>query len=125
MITFSNPSLNKEFDNWPSGGKLVDCVFIVQKKKDAYRVEKRTTKNGVWCKPKVTTYGGKMAIVDGSDGKTYILQRTIYNEAIRVSSHDFMDVPSGLLQASGGYVYRDSNRELYDVLNGLIESCYP
>jgi len=92
MLPFSNPRLFAEFDNWPSGSHTVKCKFEVEDGgKKGFRVVKTTTnpKTGKWNKPKLKTYGGKAAIVDGSDGKTYIIQKTSY--MIRVSSHDFLD----------------------------------
>lgn len=86
-ITFSNPRLHAEFDDWPSGGKRVKCVFDVEHHpKRGYRVSRTTT-----GKPKYDTYGGKAAIVDGSNGKTYILQVADAYGFIKISRSDFMD----------------------------------
>jgi hypothetical protein len=40
-------------------------------------------------KPKTTTYMGKAAIVDGSDERTYILQKSMYG-MVYVFRSDFM-----------------------------------
>lgn len=76
MITFSNPRLIAEFDDWPIGGTARGkCRFEVLHEKKGWRVRKATTdKDGNWCKPKLTTFGGPAAIVNGSDGRTYVIQ---------------------------------------------------
>jgi len=70
MITFSNPRLTATFDNWPLGGaRRGRCVFGIEfNPNKGYRFTRVTT-----GKPKVTTYGGAGAIVDGSDGRTYLI----------------------------------------------------
>lgn len=71
MITFSNPRLSATFDDWPSGAKRVRCTFAMERhpSKPQWRFVRTTT-----GKPKRMTYSGPGAIVDGSDGKTYLLQ---------------------------------------------------
>ena len=84
-ITFSNPRLRAEFADWPSGGRRVPCVFQVERKAGKWRVSRTTT-----GKSKTTTYGGAVCIVDGSDGKTYILQDSVYG-FINIRRFDFLD----------------------------------
>ena len=85
-ITFSNPRLVATFDDWPSGSKRVQCTFTMEyNAKRGYRFSRVTT-----GKPKVTTYSGKGAIVDGSDGRTYLIQQGTYNPAVIIWSSDFM-----------------------------------
>lgn len=73
MIQFSNPRLHAEFPDWPLGGsKRGLCVFTVETNKKGSRILRTTT-----GKPKASTYSTKVAIVDGSDGKTYLLH---YND---------------------------------------------
>ena len=75
IIKFSNPVLVKVEENYPLGGsKRGRCVWSFEfTAKRGYRCARQTT-----GKAKYTTYGGKGAIVDGEDGRTYILQRTPY-----------------------------------------------
>jgi hypothetical protein len=93
MLTFSNPRLSAKFDDWPSGSHRVKCTFeIVCDAKRGWRVIRTTTdKNGKWCKPKATTFGGRAVLVDGSDGRTYILQHAGNYDFIVIRRSDFMD----------------------------------
>jgi hypothetical protein len=129
MLPFSNPRLVAEFNDWPIGGNhRGQCKFVVELgNKRGIRISRTTTdKNGAWCKPKFTTYGGPAVIVDGSDGKTYILQAVPIYNGIHVIRHDFMDacLPGGRPQYST--VYKDSKeeeeRELYETFKTLIMS---
>ena len=91
-LTFSNPRLRAEFDDWPLGGsKRGRCVFEVVKDKRGWRTSRTTT-----GKPKWTTYSGQAAIVDGSDGKTYILQVAQGFGFIKVMRSDFLDASGDL-----------------------------
>jgi hypothetical protein len=92
-LTFTNARLEASFDDWPSGANRVQCRFYVEhNEKRGYRVCRMTTdKAGNWCKPKERTYGGPCAIVDGSDGKTYILQIAKLYGFVSIIRHDFMD----------------------------------
>ena len=87
MLTFTNPRLHAEFADWPNGFRgVVPCVFNVEHNaKKGYRVTRQTT-----GKVKADTYGGKAAIVAGSDGKTYILQFAGVYDCIKVARSDFM-----------------------------------
>jgi hypothetical protein len=82
-MKYSNPRLVAEFNDWPIGGThRGQCKFEVEPAKPGkgVRISRTTTdKYGRWCKPKVTTYGGPAAIVDGADGKTYVLQMRMGN----------------------------------------------
>jgi hypothetical protein len=95
MITFSNPRLKAVFDNWPMGGnKRGVATFAVEKHPTrGFRVGRTTT-----GKTKYDTYGGKAAIVDGDNGRTYILQLTGYG-FIKVSRSDFMSAEPELKSA--------------------------
>lgn len=93
-MTFSNPRLYDKFDDWPIGGNRRGmCVFKVEDGgKRGWRVLRQTTnKDGRWNKPKYNVFGDRAAIVDGDDGKTYILQFAGGGyDFIRVRSSDFM-----------------------------------
>jgi len=47
-------------------------------------------------KPKTATYGGRAAIVDGNDGKTYLLQHAGQFDFIEVRRSDFMSASGAL-----------------------------
>lgn len=92
-ITFSNARKVAEFSDWPIGGSnRGQCKFAVEDGgKRGERVSRTTTdKHGRWCKPKYTTYSDKAAIVDGSDGKTYILSLSPHYGMVSIHRHDFM-----------------------------------
>ncbi len=86
-VTFSNPRLRAEFDDWPIGRGRVRCVFAVERDaKKGWRVSRTTT-----GKPKFTTWGGQACVVDGSDGRTYVLQVAAPYGFVKVYRHDFLD----------------------------------
>lgn len=100
MITFSNPRLAADFPDWPMGGnKRGRCTFTVEyNPKRGYRFIRQTT-----GKPKATTFGGPAAIVDGSDGRTYLLQKA--------GMYDFISVyGSNLLCADPAAIGCDHTR---------------
>lgn len=77
MFKFSNPRTRAVFEDWPSGRFMTKCGFLVHTDpKKGERVSRIThDKNGKPCKPKFTTYATEWAIVDGENGKTYLLAR--------------------------------------------------
>ncbi len=79
-LTFTNPRHAVEFDDWPSGSARVKCKFYTEHDaKRGFRVCRQTQdKHGQWCKPKTRTFTTMLAIVDGSDGRTYILEMSRY-----------------------------------------------
>lgn len=91
-LTFSNPRLVAEFDDWPSGRHKVKCKFDFESHpKRGMRIRRTTTHpNGTWNNPKLDTFGGPGAIVDGSDGKTYVLQFASLRDFIYIKRSDFM-----------------------------------
>jgi len=124
MLTYSNPRLVAEFNDWPIGGsQRGQCKFEVQAadpRTAKTRVARTTTnKAGQWCKPKLTTYVALACIVDGSDGRTYILGWIPEYESIRVQRSDFMDQE---------HSYKDSQKPeeqaRFAELMALIEHAY-
>lgn len=113
-IAFDNPRLRAEFADWPSGGKRVSCVFQVEHHpKRGWRIGKTTT-----GKPKFSTYGGQAAIVDGSDGKTYLLQVAEGYGFVKIMSHDFMNAPAAIGMESA--VFASNEPDLHRELLKLI-----
>lgn len=124
LSSFSNARLVAEFDDWPSGQHRVNCKFEVHDGgKKGYRVSRTTTdKHGKWCKPKFTVYGGKSAIVDGNDGKTYILQHSPMYGFVAVYRHDFMSARiKGEMQ---GGVHPENDPELFKEITELLNQLY-
>lgn len=122
MLKFSNPRGLAEFNDWPSGALRVKCRFEIENGgKKGYRVARTTTdKNGRWCKPKKSTYGGPTAIVDGDDGRTYILVLMMYG-GIKIMAHDFLDAVIPGRPNGGACVWESSEPELYAELLGIIK----
>ncbi len=90
-LTFSNPRLSATFEDWPSGSQRVRCTFQVEHHpKRGYRIARQTT-----GKPKYSTYGGPSAIVDGSDGRTYLLVHIPLYQMVKVRRSDFLDAERG------------------------------
>lgn len=84
-MIYTNPRMHVEIDDWPSGNYRTKAVFNIEQ--DAKRGERvtRFTLHPVTGKPgalKKLTYALQMRIVDGEDGKTYILARTAYHLTI-------------------------------------------
>ena len=74
MTTYTNPRLSATIDNWPSGAKRVTAVFTIETHPTRGQRATRTTTGAT----KVLTYARQMRIVDGDDGRTYILALTNY-----------------------------------------------
>ena len=73
-LIYSNPRMSATIENWPSGSKRVTARFEIEQ--DAKRGERATrTTTGA---PKKLTYARLARIVDGSDGRTYIAEFTMY-----------------------------------------------
>ncbi len=75
LIVFNNPRKFAEFGDWPCGRHWCKCRFEVESNSRGERVL-RFTENKArtgWNKPKKTTYADAFVIVDGDDGKTYLL----------------------------------------------------
>ncbi len=76
-MTYSNPRTEAIFTDWPFGRSLrCQCTFKVESTPRGERVSRTTIdpRNGRVSAPKRTTYGRRMRIVDGDDGRTYILE---------------------------------------------------
>jgi hypothetical protein len=106
-ITFASPRLSATIENWPSGGKRVTAQFLVESHpKKGERVSRTTT-----GKPKCTTYGRRMCIVDGSDGRTYLLQESssyglaFSPDVVRIVSSDCQHDASQEIDRSSSYFW--------------------
>lgn len=118
-VFFSNPRTTAVIENWPMGGrKRAICTFQVERDINrGYRVRRETT-----GKPLYTTFGGIAVIVDGSDGKTYILQYTKDFDCIRILTGGFMDATAQLNRTAT--VWPNGNDDkYYEELKSLIDHC--
>ena len=73
-LKYSNPRMEATIQNWPSGKHRVTARFEIEQ--DPKRGERavRTTDGAA----KKLTYAKLARIVDGSDGRTYIAEFTMY-----------------------------------------------
>jgi hypothetical protein len=74
MIEYTNPRMSATIENWPSGSKRVTAVFEIEQHPKRGERATRTTTGAT----KKLTFARKVRIVDGSDGKTYIAELTMY-----------------------------------------------
>lgn len=72
-LTYSNPRMAAIIPDWPSGSKRVTARFEIEQSPRGERAV-RTTDGA----PKKLTYAKLARIVDGSDGRTYIAEFTMY-----------------------------------------------
>lgn len=78
---YSNPRKSLIVTDWPMGASAkTTATFTVESKLGKGERISRVTLDrfGNPCAAKTTTYAEKVVIVDGDDGKTYILELTIY-----------------------------------------------
>ena len=116
--TFSNPRLNASFSDWPLGGsKRGNCTFTVETHpKRGQRVLRTTT-----GKPKASTYSTFCAIVDGSDGRTYLLHYSnrYGNESVSIYQSD--NAHCAHFGESGDHYHVKGNSPLFDTLVTLVK----
>jgi hypothetical protein len=80
MTNYSNPRMQATIPDWPSGSRRVTAkLWIEQVPKRGERAVRETT--GV---PKKLTYAKRVRIVDGDDGRTYVLELATYSAHITV-----------------------------------------
>ena len=70
-IKYSNARRKAEIPDWPHGQQRVTARFWIEGKEGRERACRQTT-----GKVKKLTFARRMMIVDGDDGKTYILAET-------------------------------------------------
>ena len=116
-MKFSNPRLRAEIADYPIGGSRRGlCVFeIIHKEGKGWKFFRTTT-----GKPKGDiAYGRAGCIVDGDDGRTYLLQRAGSFNFISVYRSDMKSFP---LVGGGAGVFPETSPELFKELDDLIEA---
>ncbi len=79
--TYSNPRMEAVIDGWPIGSKRTTAHFRIEtvpgkgQRGTRVTIDPKTGKPGAMKK---LTYAPAARIVDGDDGKTYIIERTYY-----------------------------------------------
>jgi hypothetical protein len=119
LITFTNPRFYAEFADWPlSAGKRGRCTFRVETSERGARVLRTTT-----GKAKTTTYCQRAVIVDGSDGKVYILELAPRAGHITIRAGTLFNAsPADIGRPATVHV--SSEPEAYGELVALINSAY-
>ena len=102
-LTLSNPRRLYVAHNWPSGSKRVTREFGIQID-DAGRERALTWTKG---KPKYSAWYQSCRVVDGSDGKTYVVGFKHYVVHLMGSGMKIIDVA-------------DTQSELFKVVTNLI-----
>lgn len=107
-IEFSNPRKRAEIEGWPVGRtQKATAIFEVE----AHPKRGERVKRTITGKPVFTTYAGKCAILDGSDGKTYI------GKIPRI--YGFVSIMQGDMKYDAGTVGENDPR--YAELRALIQ----
>lgn len=105
-LTYTNPRKSVVIDNWPAGGKQVTAFFSVEKGKGnlerAVRVTSKPCDSKVFNTPKKLTYARKVAYVDGSDGRLYILELA--------ANYNFVTVMRGTFDYNQETIHSDDER---------------
>jgi hypothetical protein len=115
MLTFSNPRQVAVFMDWPLGNnKQGKCVFQVETNKKGSRASRT-----IIGKPKYTKYSRKCTIVDGSNGRPYILQLSHHINSINIIRSDFMTPTAEELDGLPTFI--SENSTIYDDLLDLIQ----
>jgi hypothetical protein len=74
-INYTNPRMRAVIPDWPSGSKRVTAVFEIETEPKSGKQRAVRTTTGA---PKKLTYAQQARIVDGDDGRTYIIELSIY-----------------------------------------------
>ena len=81
-ISYSNPRMKAVIEDWPIGQHRTRAIFSIEQnpKKIGQRACRVTVNpnNGALSSPKKLTYALISRIVDGDDGKTYVLNLTSF-----------------------------------------------
>ena len=104
-LIYSNPRMKAVIPDWPSGSKRVTATFEIEAARGKERGVRTTT-----GAPKKLTFAHKARIVDGSDGRTYILELSIYGN-ISVMRGDMKIQEESIFESDPRYA---SVRALFD-----------
>ena len=108
-ITYSNPRTEATIKDWPHGRNRVTARFWIESHpKRGERVCRQTT-----GKPKKLTYSKRFAIVDGDDGRTYLIYDT--------SPYSFLGVMQGNMKYQEETVHPEDG-ERYEELAALLDA---
>lgn len=106
MTIYSNPRMNAVIDNWPIGRTSTSAHFAIEQVPGKGERGTRYTIDPKTGKPSATkklTYARKARIVDGDDGKTYIVELSGVYGHITV-------MQGGMQFQAEGAIFRDNPR---------------
>ena len=116
LPTFSNARTEALIEDWPFGRQRCKARFQVEAKPRKGERVVRWTENKDrtgWNKPKATTFCMRCAIVDGNDGRTYILRQTCGH--VNVMQGDMKYTAGSMFPGDEGY---DAAMQLLKERNG-------
>lgn len=105
MPAYSNPRLEAVIPNWPIGAKRATATFRVETVPGRGQRGTRFTIDPKTGKPSATkklTYASVVRIVDGDDGKTYIVEWS--------AGYGHISVMQGNMQFQAEVIYGDDPR---------------
>jgi hypothetical protein len=114
MTVYSNPRMHAVIENWPNGGKRTTATFNIESHPTRGQRATRTTVNPKTEKPsapKTLTYARMCRIVDGDDGKTYLLNLTSFGH-LSVFQSNMQYNHESIFRSDPHYL---STRALFDV----------
>jgi hypothetical protein len=102
-MKYSNPRKQAIIQDWPIGGNARgSAIFKIEANKRGERATRETEKrNGTWGKPKLGTYAQLTRIVDGDDGRTYVMSYGAY---------DMISIMRGDMKYSEETIHRGDER---------------
>jgi hypothetical protein len=109
-VTFSNPRTNAMIEDWPIGRQRCRARFEVEQKHGKGERVARYTENKArtgWNRPKRTTYADRFVIVDGDDGRTYLLADNRTYHAVTVWLGDMQHTSETVYACEDGARWRD------------------
>ena len=114
--TYSNPRLYAEIPNWPMGGTHRGvAIFAIEarpgKGERATRVTRRYDHPKATA-PKTLTFSVKQRIVDGDDGRTYVIRLTRYGHIAITGSDMQYDAEAAIFPDDPRYA---AIRALFDM----------
>ena len=90
-MNYSNPRMKAIIEDWPIGGtNRGSAIFEIETHPSRGQRATRVTekKDRTWGKPKLGTYADIVRIVDGSDGRTYLMSLSHHFNQINVMRGD-------------------------------------
>ena len=115
-LTYSNPRKSVVIEDWPSGSYKTKATFVVESapKGNQERAVRVTVnpKTGRANNPKKLTYATLVRFVDGSDGKLYIIEKSIYS---------FISVMKGTMDFQHEVIHESQQSERYKEIMKLFE----